>query len=695
MKPNAPRKPVAAPPPIERTVSDMPLMLREAQIVPASFNADNNTVDCVWTTGIRRLMYDWTTDQVVDEELVVSADAVDMTRFDAGAVQVLDDHDTWTGVGAILGRATRGAIEGSKGTATLALSTDPAKAGVVGDIKAGIIRVMSFGYAVQKYEVTPAQGRTDGGTRPLYRAVKWQPYELSFVSVPADPNAGTRGADGAQKRSQLLRGVPCEFIRAAAQLSEEITMTEAELQAQREQQEAATRAANEAATRQAAEAAVAAERQRTADITALCQRHGVTAERVQEFITKGTGVDVVRTAVLDEIAARDTARGNGGVNVRVETISDETATRLRGIEEAVTHRTLVLPDGKLTDNGRQYRGMSLIEIGREHLERCGVRTRGMPRMQLATAILSHRSGVYQTTSDFASLLANVANKRLRQGYEENRATYQMWARRAPDAPDFKSMSVVNLAGAPDLLQTNEHGEFKYGAMTDGKETYSLLTYGRIVPFSRQALINDDLRGFDRLVGAFGNSAARLENRTVYAILTANAALSDTGLLFNSTAVTTAGGHANLAGSGGVISIATLTAGRAAMRLQKGLQSEELNLAPRYLIAPATQEQVAYQFTSANYVPAQASNVNEFRVGGRTALEPIVEALLDANSTTAWYLAADNGQVDTVEYCWLEGAAGPVIESDIGFEVDGISYKCRLDFAAKAIDFRGLYKNPGA
>jgi hypothetical protein len=51
-------------------------------------------------------------------------------------------------------------------------------------------------------------------------------------------------------------------------------------------------------------------------------------------------------------------------------------------------------------------------------------------------------------------------------------SYQRWARRAPDAPDFKSMSVVNLAGAPDLLQVNEHGEFKYGAMTDGKETYS-------------------------------------------------------------------------------------------------------------------------------------------------------------------------------------------------------------------------------
>ena len=132
-----------------------------------------------------------------------------------------------------------------------------------------------------------------------------------------------------------------------------------------------------------------------------------------------------------------------------------------------------------------------------------------------------------------------------------------------------------------------------------------------------------------------------------------------------------------------------------MRLQKGLQSEELNLTPAYLIVPAAKEGLAYQYTSANYVPASASNINEFRAGGRTALEPIVEALLDASSGTAWYLAASTGAVDTVEYCFLDGAEGPVIESEVGFEVDGISYKCHEDFAAKAIDFRGLYKNPGA
>ena len=132
-----------------------------------------------------------------------------------------------------------------------------------------------------------------------------------------------------------------------------------------------------------------------------------------------------------------------------------------------------------------------------------------------------------------------------------------------------------------------------------------------------------------------------------------------------------------------------------MRLQKGAQAEELNIAPRFLLVPAALEQKAYEFTSTNYVPATKAEINEFRAGGRTALEPIVESVLDANSSTAWYLAADGGQVDTVEYCYLDGAEGPVIESQAGFENDGVSYKCRLDFAAKAIDFRGLYKGAGA
>lgn len=426
---------------------------------------------------------------------------------------------------------------------------------------------------------------------------------------------------------------------------------------------------------------------RAADIADLCARHGV-SQLAANMIRAGNTVEQASRAVLDELARRDSASG-GHRNVgRIETVRDEMTTRMAGIEQAILHR--IAANTQLDDNGRQYRGLSLIEMGRDFLEAHGQQTRGLDRMTLASRMLNFRAGGPMGTSDFSSLFANVANKRLRSAYDENAGTYALWARRAPNAPDFKNMSVVQLAGAPDLLQTNEAGEFKYGAMSDGGETYAMLTYGRIVSLTRQAIVNDDLRAFERMVSAFGFAARRLENRTVYAQLTANAALADTGALFNATAVTTAGGHANLLTSS-ALAIGTLTAGRTAMRLQKGLQSEELNLAPSFLIVPAALEQTAYNLTSANYVPSTKAEINEFRAGGRTAVTPVVEPVLDANSSTAWYLAAANSQVDTVEYCYLDGAEGPVIESEIGFETDGVSYKCRLDFAAKAVDYRGLLK----
>jgi hypothetical protein len=309
-------------------------------------------------------------------------------------------------------------------------------------------------------------------------------------------------------------------------------------------------------------------------------------------------------------------------------------------------------------------------------------------MTLASNVLQYRSGMH-TTSDFASIFANVANKRMRAAYDENRGTYTQWARRAPNAPDFKNISIVQLSGAPDLLKTNEHGEFTYGTMKDAGVNYALVTYGRMVSLTRQAIINDDLRAFERLVTAFGASSSRLENRLVYSQLTANPAMGDGVALFHAT-------HGNLGtGAGSALQMTALKAGRTAMRLQKGLQGEELNLAPNFLIVPATLEQDSYQLTSSNYVPAKQGDVNEFRQGGRTAVEPIVEPILDGVSTAEWYLASSNSQIDTVEYCYLDGAEGPVIESEVGFEVDGVTWKCRLDFAAKAVDHRGLYKGAGA
>ena len=672
----------------------MPMLTRGAELLPASFNDDDNTVDVVWTTGARGRRYDYWTDTQYEEELVVTPEAVDMTRFNAGVIQVFDSHRTYGGVGAILGVAIRGSIENGEGRATIRLSKRADIADIVADIKGGIIRSISVGYVVNKYEITRSIDRTDGGAIPLYRAVSWTPHEISFVGIPFDAEASTRSAPAA--------GHPCEFVTRAPARSptqQEPTMPMPGTQpgapndATTDQTRAAaptTPAAPAAPTTpptgdDAVRAAAAQEAvTRAAEITEMCTRHNV-GHLAAGLIRSGNSVDQARAAVLDELVRDDNATG-GRRNVRIETVGDEHQTRMAGIEEAMMNR--VDARAALTDNGRQHRGLTLLEIGREFLEARGVATRGMPKLALATEMLQHRSGA-ASTSDFAFIFANVANKRMRSAYDENQGTYTQWARRAPNAPDFKNINIVQLSAAPDLLRTNEAGEFKYGTMTDAGMSYALVTYGRLVALTRQAIINDDLRAFERLVSAFGSSSSRLENRLVYSQLTANPNMADGKALFH-------GDHGNLGiGAGSSLQLSALKAGRTAMRLQKGLAGEELNLAPNFLIVPVALEQDAYQLTSSNYVPAKQGDVNEFRSGGRTAVEPIVEPILDGVSSAEWYLASNNSQVDTVEYCYLDGAEGPVIESQAGFEVDGVTWKCRLDFAAATVDYRGMYKGKGS
>ncbi len=61
---------------------------------------------------------------------------------------------------------------------------------------------------------------------------------------------------------------------------------------------------------------------------------------------------------------------------------------------------------------------------------------------------------------------------------------------------------------------------------------------------------------------------------------------------------------------------------------------------------------------------------------------------------AWYLSADLGQIDLIEMAYLQGQEGLYMEQKIDFDTDGIRLKVRMDVEAKAIDWRGFYRNDG-
>jgi hypothetical protein len=437
-----------------------------------------------------------------------------------------------------------------------------------------------------------------------------------------------------------------------------------------------------------------AERERCQGILQACRAARLPQSFADRLISdKVTLVDAQRK-VFDEMARRDAShhgpRAGSGPAAQITTGEDPFVHVRAGIENAILHR--VAPTWfKLEDVGRQYRGMTLLDTGRVFLQAQGIRTTGFSKMELAGLALGLqvRAGMH-TSSDFALLLADVTSKTLRRAYEEAPQTFTAISRRVT-LPDFKAVKRLQIGDAPQLLKVDEHGEFTRGTIGEGKEEFQLATYGRIFAITRKALVNDDTDAFSRIPMLFGRAARNLESNLVWTQILANGAMGDGVALFHAT-------HGNLAGSGTAIDITSIGTGRAAMRKQTGLDASTLlNINPVYLIVPPAKETIADQFVSTNIVAAQSSNVNPF--AGRLSVisEPRLEVGIGAvaGSATAWYLAAAPEQVDIIEYGSLEGEEGPMVESRIGFDVDGLEVKCRHDFAAKVIDHRGLYKNPGA
>ena len=538
---------------------------------------------------------------------------------------------------------------------------------------------------MSSYEITEEDGKP-----PLWRAVDWQPMELSAVPVGADPHAGFR-ANNEQTH-------PCQLItRAAARENEgTILMDEHETVERTEDApetrqlddgEALVRAselptpvlaqADTAPTDNAevAEQAVAAERLRIAGIYDAQGKLGIERAVADGLVARGIGLDEARGVLIDQAADQDQQ-----IETRAQITlggQDERQTRFSAVETALLHR--FEPNRyQLNDAAREWRGYSLIELARAFLETEGERMRGLSRDEIATRAL-------HSTSDFPEILAAVTNKTLRDAYEAAPRTFMPIARRTT-ASDFKDIVRLQLGEAPQLEKVNESGEFKRGTMGEAKERYRVETYGKVMAITRQVIINDDLDAFTRVPSLFGTSAATLESDVVWGIITDNPAMGDGAVLFHAN-------HKNLTAAGTALDVANLAKARTAMAKQTGLDGKTiLNIRPIMLVVPSSLELTAEQLIAQNLVPAKSADVVP---GSIRSLAVIAEPRLDpASGAVPWYLFASPAAIDTIEYAYLDGQDGVFIETRNGFDVDGLEIKARLDFGAKAIDWRGIHKNPG-
>jgi hypothetical protein len=136
-----------------------------------------------------------------------------------------------------------------------------------------------------------------------------------------------------------------------------------------------------------------------------------------------------------------------------------------------------------------------------------------------------------------------------------------------------------------------------------------------------------------------------------------------------------------------------------MRLMRGENTPEgtesadiLNLTPSYLVVPAALETTAEILINSAFDPSStgAGTFNPTR-----SLKLVVEPLLDAASSTAWYLFAEPTRVETVEVTFLAGQETPQVREVRDEHTLASTYYVLQSVAAKALDHRGIQKHDGA
>lgn len=116
-----------------------------------------------------------------NEILVISDEAVNWNRLVDQKCPVLLDHDMTKQIGVV----EKAFISDEKLKAIIRFSESDLAQEILKDIKDDIRRNVSFGYIINEYKTEPVKGKPNN----VY-ITNYEPYEISIVSCPADPNVG-------------------------------------------------------------------------------------------------------------------------------------------------------------------------------------------------------------------------------------------------------------------------------------------------------------------------------------------------------------------------------------------------------------------------------------------------------------------------------------------------------------------------
>jgi HK97 family phage major capsid protein len=263
----------------------------------AAVNAEARTVELSFAS---ELPYQrWWGVEVLD----CSARAVRLSRLMSGA-PLLWNHDTDEQIG-VVESVSIGADRVCRAVVRFGKSADAEE--VFQDVVDGIRRNVSVGYLIHEAELVKVEGDPNQGDSQAdtYRVTDWEPYEVSLVSVPADPSVGVgRNAEDDPRQpapQAVLAPMPAATPATTSTPSETRTMTTTTIE------QPAAPALN---LSPAAADVIKAERQRAAEIRAIGDQFSRFdgAAKATAAIESGESVQGFRNLMANAITAAQTTQ---------------------------------------------------------------------------------------------------------------------------------------------------------------------------------------------------------------------------------------------------------------------------------------------------------------------------------------------------------------------------------------------------
>lgn len=245
------------------------------------------------------------------ESLSHDTGAVDLSRILDGG-PVLMDHDEVRWVGAVQSARID---QDRKGRAVLKFGENSLAKDVWPDIASGLRKLVSFRYRV--LDAIPAN--TEDGAEYI-KVTRWQPLEISFVSVPADASVGVGRS---LQQSQHNNSMPGNNTQESGGQTANKQAPANDNQAQTEQRSAPTQSKQEAPQEQPPQRDLSAnvivsggETQKRgvnpehAQIRALAEKHGALKEGL-DFIVNGRSLSDFKDLLLERGAKADASHKTG------------------------------------------------------------------------------------------------------------------------------------------------------------------------------------------------------------------------------------------------------------------------------------------------------------------------------------------------------------------------------------------------